>query len=105
MPDRFRYLQQIEAARDVGLTMTREQLDEFIALLEEYADELAARVSTGVATRGAEHALSVAREIIEQLTLDMAASVGDNVRITARRVAEIHAEAASSIMHSAGFSI
>lgn len=97
MPDRSAYMRQIDSARNIGLAMTGKQLEDFIRILEEYADELAARVLQGVATRGDRHALSIAREILQQMSKDLAASLSGNVRITARRVAEMHASATVSL--------
>lgn len=102
MPDRDAYHRQVQAARDVGLALSEAQLAAFLRLLEEYADELAVRVATALAGRGRAFALALAREMIEQLSRDMATATRNGIHLTARRVAEIYAEATMALIASAG---
>lgn len=94
------YARQIEAARNVGLGMTRTQAAAFLRILESYADELAARVAAGIATRTQEQSLALAREIIQQMVRDMAVATGNGVRVTSNRLAEIYAQATGSLLES-----
>jgi len=100
MADAAAYHRQLEAARNVGLSMTKTQADAFLRLLEAYAEELAQRVAAGLATRGERHALMVAREIIDQLVRDMALATRNGVTITSDRVATLYAEATASLIAS-----
>lgn len=92
------YHRQIEAARNVGLAMTRTQAQAFLLILEGYVDELAARVAAGIATRSQEQSLAIAREIIRQMVRDLAVATNNGVRVTANRVAEIYAEATGALL-------
>jgi hypothetical protein len=87
------YHQQIEAARRVGLTMTKTQLEEFAKLLRQYADRLAGRVALGFATGDERVALRIAREILDDLTRELAKATRTGVVTTARQIEEIHARA------------
>jgi len=99
------YHRQVELARAAALRISAQATEELLALLQEYADELAARVSPGRALGGEQRALQVAREIIRELTVDMARIVGRNVRLSANRVAEIHASALAGLVESAGATV
>lgn len=96
------YQRQIEAARAAGLALSRAQERAFLKLLEQYAEELASRVSAGLATRGEEQALAIATEIIQQLTRDMAVATRNGVTLSAERIADIYARATLNLMSSAG---
>ncbi len=94
------YARQIEAARNVGLAMTRTQAQAFMRLLEVYAEELSARVAAGIATRTQEQSLALAREIIRQMVRDLAVTTGNGVRLTSDRVADIYARATGELLRS-----
>lgn len=102
MPDAAAYNRAVEAARRAALRITAQTTDELVALLQEYADELAERVAAGLASRSQERALAVAREIIRELTTEMARITGRNVRLSAKRVAEIHSRALATVAGPAG---
>ena len=103
MPDAIAltaYARQIEAARAVGLSMTRTQAQAFLRILEAYAEELSARVAAGIATRTQEQSLAMAREIIRQMVRDLAVATGHGVRVTSDRVADIYAQATGDLLRS-----
>lgn len=100
MADLGAYYRQIEAARNVGLAMTRTQAQAFMRILEAYAEELAVRVAAGVATRTQEQSLAMAREIIRQMVRDMAVATGNGVRITSDRVADLYAQATAELLRT-----
>lgn len=104
-PGAERYFATLRAARNVGLVLTRAQEEAFVRLLESYADVLASRVTEGLATRSQRWALDAAREIIGQMTRDMARSTRNGIRMTARRVAEMHAQATLALVEAAGAGI
>lgn len=105
MPDPDAYHAQIRAARDVGLRMSAVQAEAFRRLLEEYAEELSARVVTGLATGGEVRAFRIVREILDQLARDMALATRRTVELTAHRVASMHAQALAELATGTGVTL
>lgn len=97
-----RYRRQLEAARDVALMLTAAQERELLDLLEEYAREIEARIATGLRFGTDTQVLREVTLLVDALTRDLAASVGDGVRTTARHLAEIQAMATASLLEAAG---
>lgn len=100
-----RYHQQIAGARDVALALTVAQQQEFLELLFEYANEMAARVSVGLSSATVDQTLAELDFIIQRMARDLALSTGENVRLTAQRVADIQAEATAALIASSSSSI
>lgn len=99
MPDFPAYHRQIQAAREVGLSMTRSQAAAFLRILEAYAEDLTAKLTTrSLGPNSVEATLRLVREIIDSLTLDLATSTNTGVRLTADRVADIYARATASLI-------
>ncbi len=96
------YHRAIEAARAAALSLSRSQESAFLRLLEQYAEELAARVSAGLASKGERQALAIATEIIQQLTRDMAVATRNGVTLSAERVSQIIAKATTELIAGEG---
>lgn len=101
MADFPAYHRALADARAVGLSLTRAQAEAFVRLLEAHAEEIASRVSAGLARRGDRAALRVAAELIRELSRDLAISTRNGVTITANRVADIYAEATLAVLGEA----
>lgn len=97
-----RYHAAIEEARRQGLALTAEQERDLLALLEEYAREIEARMAAGLELRGAEQVLREISLLIDEMSRELAAAVGDGIRLTAARLAEIQAVATAELLASAG---
>lgn len=95
-----RYHAAIEAARRVALALTVAQQRALLAILEDYARDIEARVTGGL--RGGTNArlLQEVRAVIAEMTRDMAGSVGSGIRQTARRLAEIQSTATLELVAS-----
>ncbi len=100
-----RYFRQLEAARDVALGLTADQEQEFLELLREYAEEIAARVSAGLTSATRVQVLAEVELLLDELTRDMAISTGRHIHLTAERLAEAHARATLALLSSAGSNI
>lgn len=87
------YHRQLLEARRVGLALIGRQEDLLLELLQEYAEEIERIVRRGFGTTAHRRLLAELEEVIVQLTRDMAASTGQGIRLTAERIAEIHARA------------
>lgn len=97
-----RYYTQLEAARRVALRLTAEQQRDLLALLEEYAREIEARIAGGLRFGTDAAVLREISLLIDAMSADLAATVGDGVRLTARQVAEIQALATAELITAAG---
>lgn len=91
------YHRQLLEARRVNLALIGRQEKLFLELLQEYADEIERIVRRGFRTTGHRRLLLQLQEVIQQLTRDMAARTGGGIRLTAERVAEIHARATAAL--------
>ncbi|HEY8432329.1 MAG TPA: hypothetical protein VIL20_28345 [Sandaracinaceae bacterium] len=87
------YHRQILEARRIGLALIGRQEALLLELLQEYAEEIERIVRRGFGTTAHQRLLAQLREIIVQLTREMAASTAQGIRLTAERIAEIHARA------------
>lgn len=97
------YFRQIQRAREVGLRMTADMLDDFRELLEDYAERLAREVALGTRTAAdVRRALDVADGIMQELAEEIAGVTRDSIELTARRVAEIHARATAQLLIAEG---
>jgi len=91
------YHRQLLEARRVSLALIGRQESLFLELLQEYAEEIERIVRRGFGTMAHRRLLAELREVILQLTRDMAARTGSGIRLTAERVAEIHARATAAL--------
>lgn len=101
-PEIGRYNRQILEARRVGLALTARQVRVLLRILRDWTDELTSAVRLGLATREQVERLQLIRELAHQLRLELATAMGEGVRVTARRMAELHAEATLALVESAG---
>lgn len=96
------YHRTLEAARRRTLILSEAQWQAFRRLLEEYAEELERRAIVGIELRGRDYAAEAARQLIAQLTRDMAQATRNGVERTVREVTSIYAQATNAFMAAAG---
>lgn len=97
-----RYHATLATARDVALQLTADQQRALLAVLEEYAREIEARIARGILAPADAQTLREATAIIDEMSRTLAASTGDGIRLTARRVAEIQARATAELLAASG---
>lgn len=99
------YHRALRAARDAALVLTEEAQREFLAILEEYAREIERRVSAGLARRTDAAMLREVSALIDAMSVDLAGATGEVIRLTARRVAEVQAQATAALIAEAGVDV
>lgn len=93
-----RYHRTLASARTVALALALDQQRQLLDILEEYARDIEAVIAAGLDERNAPAILAEISLLIDGLVDEMAGSVGDAVRLTARRVAEIQAMATAELI-------
>lgn len=107
MPDQDRdgrYFREIAAARRLGLSMGEAETRRLLHILQDFVDELTARIKPGTVNR-AEPLRGLARNLLRELTEDLTAATANGARITARAVLERHALATARLLADAGSSV
>lgn len=97
-----RYHAQIVAAREVGLQLGAAQERAFLQLLEEALEELDALVQKGLAGPGVVRTRAEVLRLLEQLQEELARSAAAGMRLTVRRVADLHARATLGLLEDGG---
>lgn len=100
-----RYHQAIASARDIALVLSLAQQRELLDILEDYAREIERMVARGIQSRTAGAVLREISALIDAMTNELAGSVGDGVRLTARQMAEIQAAATAELMAGSGLAV
>lgn len=96
------YHRQIQAAREVGLGLTRSQAEAYRLILEAYAEELAAVISSGFSTIDQRRTLAAVTEILEQMVRDLARSTRQGVVLTLDRIVGLQTAATLELMAAQG---
>lgn len=96
------YHRQIQAAREVGLGLTRSQAEAYRLILEAYAEELASRIGAGIGTRDQRFLLDLVTEILEQMVRDLARSTRQGVVIALDRIVGLQTAATLELLASQG---
>lgn len=94
------YHEQIRAARDLGLRLSEAEEQALLQLLREYGEDLERAVAKGLADHGAAWTRRLIHELVTRMSEDLTRATANGVRITARRVAELHAEATLALLAS-----
>lgn len=92
------YFRTLAEARRVALALTAAQGEVLLRVLQAYADELAARVAAGIASRSQQESLRIAEAVIRRMSIDLARATREGVAVTARRLAELHSAALQSLL-------
>jgi hypothetical protein len=99
------YHEAVAEARRAGLVLAGEGQDEILALLAEWAEELAVLVERGAASGRLRDLYREVREMYVALGDAVASAVEAGVGLTTRQVALIHAQATTALTSTAGVGI
>lgn len=98
---RSRYARELAGARRIGLAMGEAQTRKLLLSLQDFLDDMTARIKPGTFNR-AEAFRGLARGLIAELTQELEQSVATGIGITARAVVEKHALATARLLQDVG---
>lgn len=100
-----RYHAALSAARDAAIILTGDQQRLLIEILEEYAREIERLVARGVTARTLDPTLREIAALLDAMTVDMATTTGEAIRLTARQMAEAQALATAELVAAHGVEV
>lgn len=97
-----RYHQDVAAARSEGLALAADREAELMVLLAEYGDRLGKLVRAGIASGNERRVYAEVNALFAALARDVRRRTRTGIRLTAERVALLHARAVRRVVRSSG---